>query len=401
MTYAGTQLPGPVFGGNHLATQGYVITFVLEFAAIAPVLIQTGEESERLHGQQVVGLALEEVGGEVDAVVQQVGFQTHVETLGGLPLDGGVTDAGEREARYGVHEHLTLEVAAGSIVVDIIIAAHIITGRQTQIVHPLVAGEPVLVRQHPRGLYRGEDGPYGIQCLQPVGLFTETGRTVGGEVGLQEIATLVVVLSLGIHAQRSPGLTQTRGGSIQQRGTHEGGLVTTRVVTELGVVGIGLPLDAGTSEHMQTVGLVAVAPVKTGVAHHRVLLRSQRAHLVLTIGVNARHIIVGHTVDGDVVHLIGVDQIIAEVLHQREVAVDLILGTHAQVEHGVLKAVLVFTLSIFVESGGVTETVVIVLVLHRGEGLVEIALVDHVILRRRELATAIAVGAHEGALHIG
>ena len=65
---------------------------------------------------------------------------------------------------------------------------------------------------------------------------------------------------------------------------------------------------------MQVVAGVTVAPIHTCVAEHRVLLTHERAHLVLTHTSHSGHVIAGHTVEGNVIHLVGIDEVIAEML---------------------------------------------------------------------------------------
>ena len=80
-------------------------------------------------------------------------------------------------------------------------------------------------------------------------------------------------------------------------------------------------------------GIIALVPVDAGVAHHRVLLRCEGTHLVGDILVHSRHIVVRHTVDGNVVHFTGVHQVVAEVLAHIEIRIDLELRLHREVEH--------------------------------------------------------------------
>ena len=148
----------------------------------------------------------------------------------------------------------------------------------------------------------------------------------------------------------------------------------------------------------------ALLPVEACVAHHRVLLRGQGALLVVVRASEAADVVAGRTVQGDVEHLVGVHQVVAEVLADGESAVDLVLRRDGEVEHGVLKAVLVLALRVFQDGCGVAQSPVVVVV--AGHDLVEIALACDVELRVGEAAGAglvvtVAVGAHEGRLDVG
>ena len=56
---------------------------------------------------------------------------------------------------------------------------------------------------------------------------------------------------------------------------HERCLVVTGVVTQLGIHGVALPVDACTAEEVEIVGIETLMPVETGVTHHGVLLGGQ------------------------------------------------------------------------------------------------------------------------------
>ena len=153
-------------------------------------------------------------------------------------------------------------------------------------------------------------------------------------------------------------------------------LITAGVVAELRAHGVALPVDACTTKEMQIVCSIAVAPVETSVAHHRILLASHRAHLVVYIGIHARNIIAGDTIQRDIQFLVGVDKIVAEVFAECQILVELELRRHREVDHRVLEAVLILCITELIDSQRVCQLVVIVGIV--SQCLVEIALIGYV-----------------------
>ena len=282
--------------------------------------------------------------------------------------------------------------------IEVVVARYVETGIQAQVVDGRSGMEPLLVGEHPGGLHTGEDAPAGTEGLQAaVGLDAEVRRGLGREVQLQVVALQVVVLRLCIPGNAGPAGAAAIGTGVGAA-LREGRLVVAGVVAELGVERIALPVDAGTTEGADLVGIVAVLPRQAGVAHERVLLREERTHLVLAGRGEALNVVVGHAVDGNVVLLVGAHQVVAEVLLQAEAGAEVEAGRHGNVEHGVLETVLVLGIAIGIEGVGVAQPVVVGLVVV--QGLIEIALVVHVEVVA-QTATGVGVGAEEGALGIG
>ena len=95
---------------------------------------------------------------------------------------------------------------------------------------------------------------------------------------------------------------------------------------------------------MEEVFLELIVPVDTGVALYRVLLRSQRAYLIVAVTAKTGDIVSGSTIDRNVEHFIGIDQIVAEVFTHKEIRSNIILRSDGQVQHRVLETVLVLSL---------------------------------------------------------
>ena len=72
---------------------------ILQAAAIAPALINTGEEIEAAHCNQVVCPTVEIVDAGRKPVVDEATFKTGIETTCGLPLQLGVTNVLQAQAR--------------------------------------------------------------------------------------------------------------------------------------------------------------------------------------------------------------------------------------------------------------------------------------------------------------
>ena len=98
VTGAGTELPLPVLQSQHLDIGRHIEAFVLQLTAVRPVLVETAEEAQLLHGQQVVGVRTEVIEAQGQAVVDEARLQTDIQPMGGLPLDGGVADAFEGQS---------------------------------------------------------------------------------------------------------------------------------------------------------------------------------------------------------------------------------------------------------------------------------------------------------------
>ena len=177
VTHRGTHLPLPVFLGQQLHGGTHVEALILQFAAIAPVGLQTREEAERLQGEQVVGGRTEVVDAQGEAVADEARLEADVKASGGFPLDLGVSNAAERKGRSLMQEIARAEIAAGCIEVDVVIAAHIEAGRQAQVVDTRHTGHPRLVADDPRSLDTGEHAPGHAAQLQTVGILTEARRT--------------------------------------------------------------------------------------------------------------------------------------------------------------------------------------------------------------------------------
>ena len=92
---------------------------------------------------------------------------------------------------------------------------------------------------------------------------------------------------------------------------------------------------------------IPLIPLQTSVAHDRILLGEQRACLILAEGPEARHIVVGYAIQGDIILLVRVRQHIAEMLAERQMIVELKLGFDRKAQHGVLEMVFVLRLAIF------------------------------------------------------
>ena len=99
---------------------------------------------------------------------------------------------------------------------------------------------------------------------------------------------------------------------------------------------------------------IPLVPLQTGVAHDGILLGEQRTCLVLPESPETRHIVVGYTVQGDIILLVRVRQHIAEMLAERKMVVKLEFRLDGKAQHGVLEMVFVLRLAIFKDSQRVT-----------------------------------------------
>ena len=143
---------------------------------------------------------------------------------------------------------------------------------------------------------------------------------------------------------------------------------------------------------------IAVAPVDAGIAHHGVLLGEQRAHLILAVGTYAAHIVIRHTADWDIILLVGINQIITEMLAHKEMLVKLELRRNSQVDHGILPTVFVFSISILIDGVWITQLIIIVGIFC--QGLVQIGLVADVEIAVAQHAIGIGVWTQHRTLDI-
>ena len=218
MAHTEAQLPLPVFQLNQLTHGGHVEPFVPHLAAVAPVLVQTSEITQRLKGEQIVGSGAEVVQAQVQTVVQQTGIQAHVQAAGGLPLNLVVANTIERESRSTVvalHVLTCTEIATGSIVVDIIVAADVVAGRQAQVVDAGNGGHPGFIADYPRCLYAWENAPTHTEQLH-ASLLAEARRAFDRQVHLGIVATQIVIVGLRIVSQRVPILGRANGLGLGQ-----------------------------------------------------------------------------------------------------------------------------------------------------------------------------------------
>ena len=150
---------------------------------------------------------------------------------------------------------------------------------------------------------------------------------------------------------------------------------------------------------MQIVCSIAVAPVETRVAHHRILLASHRAYLVVYIRIHARNIIAGDTIQRDIQFLVGVDKIVAEVFAECQILVELELRRHREVDHRVLEAVLILCITELIDSQRVCQLVVIVGIV--SQCLVEVALIGYVDITIGKPTARKRIRAEHRALGVG
>ena len=210
MANAGAQLHVPVLAYNGLATDGDLETLVLQSSAVAPVAVDTTNGvGEALQGEQVVGLVVEIVEGEAQAVVEQITLQTDIQLAGVLPLNLIVTDVGQLDA-HGSSVVLHRSVAgADSIVGDSVIATNVVAGIQAQIVNACMLGEPILVGEHPSQLETGEQSPLHAEEAQTISIIAETAVGLGSQRERGEIAVHIVIIYIAIPHDGLPHVVDT------------------------------------------------------------------------------------------------------------------------------------------------------------------------------------------------
>ena len=223
----------------------------------------------------------------------------------------------------------------------------------------------------------GEDTPlHSAHLYALIRVASEAGRAFGRHGGLQIVASLEIIVRLGVVGQRVPLVVRPAGSRIQQRGRDKRGLVVARVVTHLGVQLIAVPLHAETAAQRNGMCGIPLVPFQTRVAHDGILLGKQRTRLILAEGSEARHIVVGDTVQRDIIFLVRVGQHVTEVFAERKMCIELESGLDGKAQHGVLEIVFVLRLAVFQYGQRITQLPVVIVV--SGQGFVKVCLVRHV-----------------------
>ena len=167
--------------------------------------------------EQVARALVEEVGAQIDPVLEQAGLETHVELVGGLPLQPLVGHV------RGLDAGVAVVHVAGSVgpvgVVDAdrgVVARRTVAGAQLQEVEPAHVGEPRLLGQHPAARDAGEEAPAVVPG--------EFRRAVLAEGRREKVFPLVVVVQPAEEADLALGLLR-RGDvvRIERRGAVERG----------------------------------------------------------------------------------------------------------------------------------------------------------------------------------
>ena len=280
MAYAGADLYVPVLGDDGLSSDDGLEALIAQLAAVAPIEVDTADGVlEGALGEQVAGLVEEIVERETHAVVQQIGLQTEVELVGRLPLNLVVTDVGQLHTHGLVVELHGVEAGAGGIVRDIVVAADVEAGVQTQIVDADGLGEPVLIGHHPSELQAGEERPLHAEESQSAGILAETAVSLGHERERGIIAVDVVIVDVAIPLDVLPLVADAL-----DAGDGAGGQVGVLVVghtligrAEVAVVEREVVI-ASTDEGVDSVASELMRPVELQTAHEVLLLGEHRGH---------------------------------------------------------------------------------------------------------------------------
>ena len=98
---------------------------------------------------------------EVDTqtIVQPVGLEAKVQTIGLLESDLVITDIVELSCRHVSQILQHSERRAGSIVTDIVITRDVVAGLEEEVVQCISLREPSLIGNSPTELQAGEDTP--------------------------------------------------------------------------------------------------------------------------------------------------------------------------------------------------------------------------------------------------
>ena len=153
-----------------------------------------------------------------------------------------------------------------------------------------------------------------------------------------------------------------------------------------------------TTQEVNVVTLVAVLPVQTGIAVHGILGREHGTSLVFHRRLQLCHIVTGHTIDGHIVLLIGVDGRIGEHGARGQVTVNLVLGRDGNVHVAVVEIVLVLSRTILQNGSRIGQTIVGIA---QRSNLVQIVLVDDVQVVLANLVQGEGIGTQHRRFRIG
>ena len=161
---------------------------------------------------------------EVDAetIVEQVCLETEVELRCRLPLYLVITDVCQLHADgIAVVAHC-IERSASSIVVDVIIATHVETGVDAEIIDGICLGEPCLIAHHPSELKAWEHSPaYSEDIKSAVGILTETAICLCEEGESGKVSVLIIVIYVAVPLHVLPHIVSTidtREGTVDIEG---------------------------------------------------------------------------------------------------------------------------------------------------------------------------------------
>ena len=129
-------LPFPILGIEEDSIKADIHTIVGEFAFVRPHLRQACDVTHRATCQQIGGTCVKVFDAECQTIAEQIEFHTHIETVGGFPLNFGVLDVAQHKRSGTVHELHVAEIGAHGIVIDIVVTAHFIARREFGIVNP-------------------------------------------------------------------------------------------------------------------------------------------------------------------------------------------------------------------------------------------------------------------------
>ena len=355
VTYAETKLPLEVRGIDKNSADADVGTAVGERAFVGPLSFETGNVANRAAGQQIVGLGIKDFCTKRKTIAEHVERQSHVEAIGGFPLDLRVLNVGELECCGAFQELHVAEVGTRGVIVYVIITGDFKTCGKFGIING-ADFEPFFVGKHPSGLNRGEESPlHSGDFDSAVGFTTKTRRGFCTSDELEEVAVHVVVINVGVIAEVDPTVVDTAFADILQRIADVGHLVVVVVVTARVAVRIGIGRETETAISIELVLAEVAFPIDAEIIEKRCLLTKLRSGYTLH-GTETFHRLFGRTIARHIVLFVAAVERVCEAIAYRPVVVDLVLGRDVEQELSLLLIVLVVTFAVLEDPIGIGQT---------------------------------------------
>ena len=265
VAHSETSLPLPVLGVDEDTVNIEVEAEVLQRTVVGELRALASDVAHGFEGEQVHGLGIIEVQAERQTVFEHSTLQTDVEAMSRLPRQFGVGRVGKHKCREALQIGDALKVRAACIIVDGVVATHIIAQRELEVVDGGHV-EPLLGTDEPTCLDGGEETPLHTSKFDTaLGLLTEARAALHRGRDGEEIEVLVVVVGIGIPGDATPLVLVALHVAVLEGVVNVGHLVVVVVVDLEEAAGIRVGRETHSAEQVEPMGIELLAPVYTEV----------------------------------------------------------------------------------------------------------------------------------------